>query len=496
MIRHTSAQPFARIAAARIVALGSAIVVATAAVASAQGLKLTLEEAVKMAAAKSEAITIARSAETRAAADFTRARSQRLPQLALRGSYDRTLESEYAGVFTDGGASCSPLTVDSSQSMERRLAELERAAGCGAIGRALNFSDVPFGQENAYRFYFSFSQSIYAGGRISAQEAQAQNSRRAAEINTATSHAALALDVTKAFFDALLSDRLVAIAELAHAQASAAYDQARQSVAAGRQPEFEQLRAEVTRDNQRPLVIRRKAERDVAYLRLRQLLEVAPGTQLELEADLMLDQLPEPLAPDALPGLTASALDTERAHIRQAELTLQARESALSMARGERLPTLNVNSLYGKVGYPTAGMWPQGGDFRTNWTVGATLDVPLFTGRRVAANVRGAQADVDEAEARVKQARELAELEAATARENLSAAEAVWQASAATIQQARRAYEIAELRYREGISTQLELSDARLALQLAEANRALAARDLQVSRAHLTLLPLLPVGSR
>ena len=79
------------------------------------------------------------------------------------------------------------------------------------------------------------------------------------------------LDVTQAFYDALLSDRLVAIAELAYAQASAAYEQAKQSVAAGRQPEFEQLRAEVTRDNQRPLVIRRKAEREVAYLRLRQL---------------------------------------------------------------------------------------------------------------------------------------------------------------------------------------------------------------------------------
>ena len=61
------------------------------------------------------------------------------------------------------------------------------------------------------------------------------------------------------------------------------------------------------------------------------------------------------------------------------------------------------------------------------------------------------------------------------------------------VQQAQRAYEIAELRYREGLSTQLELSDARLLLQQAQANRAQAARDVQVARVRLALLPDLPL---
>ena len=63
----------------------------------------------------------------------------------------------------------------------------------------------------------------------------------------------------------------------------------------------------------------------------------------------------------------------------------------------------------------------------------------------------------------------------------------------ASMQQAQRAYEIAELRYREGLSTQLELSDARLLLQQAQANRAQAARDVQVARVRLALLPDLPL---
>ena len=63
------------------------------------------------------------------------------------------------------------------------------------------------------------------------------------------------------------------------------------------------------------------------------------------------------------------------------------------------------------------------------------------------------------------------------------------------MEQATRAYDIADLRYREGISTQLELLDARLVLQLAQVNRAQAARDVQVARARVALLPDLPLGA-
>ncbi|MGE3345625.1 MAG: TolC family protein, partial [Vicinamibacterales bacterium] len=97
-------------------------------------------------------------------------------------------------------------------------------------------------------------------------------------------------------------------------------------------------------------------------------------------------------------------------------------------------------------------------------------------------------------EARLKQARELAALQRATALQDMESARAAWEATAGTIAQAARAYEIAELRFREGLSTQLELSDSRLALQSAQANRAQAARDLQLARVRVALLPDLPIG--
>ena len=60
--------------------------------------------------------------------------------------------------------------------------------------------------------------------------------------------------------------------------------------------------------------------------------------------------------------------------------------------------------------------------------------------------------------------------------------------------EAEKAYAIAEIRYREGISTQTELADARLLLEQARANRATAGRDLQTARVRVALLRDLPLA--
>lgn len=466
-----------------------------AAPAAAQTTRLTLAEAIRLATEQGEALEIARAGESRADADVARARSLWLPQINLLGGYTRTLASEFNIALDDLGTPCPPLSINPAAPITDRVGELERAANCGAIGPGFNFGDLPFGQRNAYQMTLSFSQAVYNGGRISAQQRQAALSQRLAALGMTSTEAALTLDVTRAFYDAALADRLVVIAESVAAQAAAAFDQTRLSFEAGRQPEFELLRAQVARDNERPAVIRRRAERDVAYLRLRHLLELPADAAIELDVDLDAASLAAP-APFAslLESAPGAGPAPDRASVQEAAALVAVRDAAVTVARSERLPSINLSSTLGRVGYPSDGFFPAPGDFRTNWSVGATVAMPLFEGGRLKANELSARADLAEAEARLRQARELADLDAATARQDLIAAEAVWAASAGTVQQAERAYQIAELRNREGLSTQLELSDARLALQVAQTTRASAARDLQLARARVALLPNLPVG--
>jgi outer membrane protein TolC len=236
-------------------------------------------------------------------------------------------------------------------------------------------------------------------------------------------------------------------------------------------------------------VIQRQSDREVAYLRLKQLLNIALDTPLQLTTAV--DDVAAINSALEAAGL-ADTSATARATVREAAATIDAQRGLLKIAKAQRFPTLALSSQYGKVAFPLTN-FPQSGDFRTNWTVGLASQVPLFTGGRIKGEQMVAEANVREAQARYDQVREFAALDSRVTLSNLSQARSAWLASVGTAEQARRAYSIAEVRYKEGISTQLELNDARILLEQAVTNRALAARNLQVARVKLALLPDLPL---
>jgi outer membrane protein TolC len=180
--------------------------------------------------------------------------------------------------------------------------------------------------------------------------------------------------------------------------------------------------------------------------------------------------------------------------VRQADENVRAQRELVRVARAQRFPSLSLSSQYGAVAYPQSGL-PTNSDFRANWTIGVSTQIPLFTGGRIHGDELVAQANLSEARARLQQVKEFAALDSRVALNALNQAQSAWEASRGTAEQATRAYQIAEVRYKEGISTQLELNDSRILLEQATANRALAARNLQMARIKLALLPNLPLQS-
>jgi outer membrane protein TolC len=275
----------------------------------------------------------------------------------------------------------------------------------------------------------------------------------------------------------------------------------------GNQSEFELLRATVTRDNQVPVLITREGSRDVAYLRLKQLLNLPLDEQLALTTPIdepatvsrvialnaqveaptvIVDTLVPPAAPDTV---TAN-----RAPVRESEELLRAQEGLLKVAQADRLPAVSLNSNYQRLFFPS-GVMPILSQFSENWTVGGTISLSLFSGGRTTGQVEVARANLDDARARLHQTKELAALDTRVALNQLQVAAAAFAASRGTAQLAHRAYAIDQLRYREGISTQTDLTQSRLQLEQAEANRALSARDLAVARARVALIRDLPINT-
>ena len=475
---------------------------------------LTLEQVLSLAEPRSEGISIAAAAVRRAEADQIRARSGRLPQLSAAASYDRSLASEFDNVFNTGGtgSTCPPLALNPQAALDARVAEIERAIDCGAVGGGFGSSidgleNLPFGRRNTWRASLSFSQSLWSGGRNGAQISLAGVGREFAQLGLTTARAQLLYEVTQAYYDAVLSDQLVNIAAATLEQAGATLRQVEAGLNAGTQPEFEVLRARVNRDTQQPVLIRQRVNRALAYLRLKRLLDLPAEADLQLADALSDENLPPPpvfvervsaventLRSSDTPSLTVGTLSLpERVAIEQASATVRTREASLKLTEAQRMPTVSFNSNYARIAYPDNVLVPSFD--RSNWTVGVSMSVPILTGGRQRGDEIVAREDLEQSRLQQKQAEELAALDTRSAWAELLAARAAWESTAGTVQQADRAYQIADVRYQSGVSTQLELSDARVQRQQAGANRALAARDLQVARARVALLPDLPIGN-
>src|SRR6188472_1974129 len=112
---------------------------------------LSLEQVLEIAASRSEAIGIAQAGIRRAAGDEVRARSDLFPQLSLSAGYDRSLASEFSGLFD---SSSVPGSGDS---------------GDGSDDAGTDLSRLPFGRANTWRLSLAFQQNLYTGGRVKAQ---------------------------------------------------------------------------------------------------------------------------------------------------------------------------------------------------------------------------------------------------------------------------------------------------------------------------------------
>ena len=471
-------------------------------------MTLSLDDAVRMAESQSEPVRIARAGVQRADGQKIQARSQYFPQLYGSAGYTRTLKSQYSGFAsstdtvtapTSPPGPCDDYLLGDGASVADRVAGLETASRCiSGLNPFAAFSSLPFGQANQYQLGLSVSQNLFTGGRVSAQHEAAAAGRRSANIELTAQRAQNVLDVTQAYYDAALADRLVAISDASFTQTENVLRQVELNKNVGNVSEFELLRAKVTRDNQRPQVIQRRSDREVAYLRLKQLLNIPLEQTVSLTTTI--DDVSTMPAGIRLAGLQVGSFEapdtvtSNRAAVKQAGEAVRAQQELVRVAKSQRLPSLSLTSQYGAVAYPQSGL-PRSNDFRANWTVGVSTQIPLFTGGRIRGEELVAQANLSESRARLQQVREFAALDARVALNSLNQATSAWEASRGTAEQASRAYQIAEVRYREGISTQLELNDSRILLEQSTANRVLAARNLQMARIKLALLPLLPLQS-
>ena len=446
-------------------------------VASADTVRLSLREAVDLGLRAGEEIGLSAAQALSAEAQYDLARASLLPQLRLNSSYTRTFESA-------------------------------RSNAVSAV----------FNQPNTYNVNANFSQTLFQGGRLLATARAANALADAAALTAEERKALFTVEVQRAYLGALLAERLAELQQTNLQLASARLTQVQQFHNAGRAAQYDVLRAKVERANIEPLAIQARNDRDLAHLDLKRLLNIPVEQPLALTTAL---------DPQAAQAFVASYLDTtvvaERPALRAAELLARSRRLAITAARAELMPTVtfffqtgfqafpppgfgfpgtrgSLNAASCPAGSPDGRLCQNGGWFEDR-NMGIQLSWPVFDGLRARSALELARAQTRIAELELRIEREQVAVEVARARAELRRARAVFDARRETAAEANEAFRLASLRFSRGLSTQLEVSDAQLALLTAESSEARATIDLFLATAELARalgrpIPMPPAGAQ
>lgn len=427
-------------------------------------LRLSIEDAVATAQLASDEVKLSAAQVEAADAQVSLARANGLPQLRVNTSYSHVYENA-------------------------------RSTAVNAV----------FNQPNTYAVTASLSQTLFQGGRIVAATRAAGDLRSSSRLDEQETRARLNVDVQRAYLNALFAGRLAEIQQSSVLLATARLDQLQQLQAAGRAARYDVLRARVERANLEPLAIQAENDRQLALLDLKRLLNVPLDRPLRLTTTLDAQSVAA-LVP-SLASATDSVTLPDRAALRSSEFNVRSRREGIAVARADFLPALSIGFNTGYQAFPplgsgfpdrfgqasealcapgsTAGRVCQNGGWFSDRSITATLSFPVFDGLRARSNLNVAQSQLRIAELQLQLQRENVSLEVARARAELLRARSVFDARQQNSAEAQEAFQLASLRFSRGLSTQLEVTDAQLALATAQSGEARATYDLYLATAEM-----------
>ena len=296
----------------------------------------------------------------------------------------------------------------------------------------------------------TLSYQLFDGGRTAAQVSQAAAALAGAEADERTARMSLIDTTTKAYFDLVAAMQYAIVADRSVEVAQAQVDDAQRFLSAGQVPRADVLRAETELANQRVQDLGAGTAVALAQTALDNTLGVPLGD---------LHQPTDPLeagAPDVALDALLTAARTNRGDIAAAQAAVDAAGYALKEARSGHAPRIGIALAGGNV---QPAVVP---GYRNQFSVGLNAVWTLFDGRTAAGGIDAAEAGIDRAKLTLERLRTDVELQVRQAVLNLSDAKARVGAAQAYVALADENLRLAQVRYRGGVGTVLEVQDAQL----------------------------------
>lgn len=297
-------------------------------------------------------------------------------------------------------------------------------------------------------------------GRIRSLKEQALQQFLATQEARASAQIALVAEVANAYLNLLALDERMALAQQTKVSQQASYDLARRLFDLGNSSALDFRIAETQLETANANLAGLKRLRAQAENAL--VLLVGSPLPADLPAAGTLDA--QLAAVELQPGLPSEVL-MRRPDIRQAENQLKAANANIGAARAAFFPSIRLNATIGTASSELDNLFQPGTGI---WNFGPQLTLPIFNAGRNKANLNVAEVQKDINIARYEKAIQTAfrEVADALAASNILNEQIAAQQRLVTAEEAR--FQLADLRYRNGIDSHLNLLDAQRSLYTAQ----------------------------
>ena len=317
-------------------------------------------------------------------------------------------------------------------------------------------SQVPIKRDNEFVANIGVSQTLFSASVLYAVKASRQYEALVDQVYRANDQAVVA-GAKKLFYQGILLERVAEVARESEKNAWESYSDVKLKFEQGQVSEFELLRAETRWRAAVPETRKTERNRDLLMNNLKNLAGIEPKETVVLDGSLA--EVP------TLPQL----VEIERALNRRPDFKVLLNQEKLAStgvraARGSYLPVLSANAAF--------AYSAQSNQFKLDeenklWMVGVKLSLPVFTGGYRKAQVNKARIELDKIRIRMEKKRDDVRTQLNDVYLKLDEARKRMDSAQATLRVAGKAFKIAEVTTRNGLTTQLDLKDARVALDQA-----------------------------
>ena len=409
-------------------------------------LRLTLEDAVKMAHENNRSILKADQDVAKAEGAVTEYKADAFPQIGFNFEWKHNLVVDTTEV--DMGSDFNPLMA---------------SLGLDPI-EPMKVDLVP---PDEFTFNVGLTQNIYTFGRLTNAIKLAKAYVQMADKARVVTDQDVRLEVTQAYYQILYTYELVDVARISLAQAESTRDDLARKFAQGLVSEYDSLRAEVEAANRRPPYVRAKTAVDLAEKNLKRLLGLDLSAPIELTSTFRED----PIRPDTAKAVDEALANRDEFGLLAMQYEASRREKNIYLS--DMLPAISGFSDYTWVGSEQTSFGGSGDmEWQNFWTAGLRFYAPIFDGLRNWGRMQQAKADMLKLELDRLELEDGVRLEVESEVTTLEAVQEEFVALRKSTSFAERTVRLAKIRFENGLGTQLDVIDAETALAGARNNLA------------------------